>query len=187
MKILVIDNYDSFTYNLVQLLQAHGGLEITVRRNDEIALQEVGKYDRLVLSPGPGIPAEAGLLCPIIAEYMDKMPIFGVCLGVQAIAEVAGGKLINITEAMHGVATAIQHTSSPLFKHIPQNFQAGRYHSWAVSREDLPTTLQITAQDAQGIIMALEHTQYPVCGVQFHPESILSEYGRELMGNFIDF
>lgn len=185
MKILVLDNYDSFTYNLVQLLQEHGGLEIAVHRNDEISIDAVAQFDKIVLSPGPGIPSEAGLLCPIIDRYKAEKPIFGVCLGVQAIGEVFGGKLINIAEAMHGVATTIQHTGSRLFAGLPTEFQAGRYHSWAVSPEGLPTALQITATDKNGTIMALEHREWRVCGVQFHPESILSEYGKELIANFL--
>jgi anthranilate synthase component 2 len=185
MKVLVLDNYDSFTYNLVQLLHEHGGLDIEVHRNDDIALEAVGNFDKIVLSPGPGIPSEAGLLCAIIERYKAEKPLFGVCLGVQAIGEVFGGKLINISEAMHGVATQIQHTGSPLFAGIPSQFQAGRYHSWAVAREGLPADLQITAADAQGTIMALEHKHLRVCGVQFHPESILSEYGKELIANFL--
>jgi anthranilate synthase component 2 len=185
MKILVLDNYDSFTYNLVQLLTEHGGYDISVFRNDEISLEGVSAFDKIVLSPGPGIPSEAGLLCPIIQHYKAEKPIFGVCLGLQAIGEVFGGKLVNIAEAMHGVATHIQHTNSPLFTGIPNPFQAGRYHSWAVSSEGLPTDLQITATDENGTIMALEHKYLRVSGVQFHPESILSEYGKELIGNFL--
>lgn len=186
MKILMLDNYDSFTYNLVQLVRDMGHSAIDVRRNNDIGLHEIGQYDKILLSPGPGIPSEAGILCELIDTYKSRIPIFGVCLGLQAIAEVFGATLYNLSEPLHGVSTLVGHHSSPLFKGVPAFFQAGRYHSWAVQEDSLPGDLRITATDSSGIVMALEHDRYAVSGVQFHPESILTEYGREIMYNFMN-
>ena len=186
MKILVLDNYDSFTYNLVQLIKANSDADVAVFRNDEITIEAVNDYDKIILSPGPGIPVEAGILCELIAAYKATKSIFGVCLGMQAIGEVYGATLVNIAAPLHGVATPIHHTGSKLFEDIPATFSVGRYHSWVVSKETVPAELRITAQDLDGFVMALEHTQDHVSGVQFHPESILTEYGKEIMINFLN-
>ncbi len=189
MKILLVDNYDSFTYNLVHLIQQLGATyEVTVRRNDELSLEEVAAYDRILLSPGPGLPADAGLLLPIIQTYADKKPILGVCLGHQAIGQVFGAKLLNLAEVAHGVATPITKTAtaSPLFKNLPQTFSVGRYHSWVLSPEDFPKELQITALDEAGNIMAFQHAQYQVQAVQFHPESVLTPNGESMMKNWLE-
>jgi anthranilate synthase component 2 len=185
--ILIIDNYDSFTYNLVHLVNELG-LQCEVWRNDKFALEDVDAFDKIILSPGPGIPSEAGLLLDVIERYAPTKSIFGVCLGQQAIAEVFGGSLYNLSQPMHGIATPIKVTdkSEQLFKNLPESFKVGRYHSWVVSN-DLPETLQVTAIDeADNSIMALSHKEYDVRGVQFHPESILTEYGKEMMGNWLN-
>mgnify|MGYP005753172691 CR=1 FL=1 len=186
MNVLVIDNYDSFTYNLVHLLQELGA-EVTVRRNDKTTLDEVGRFDKIMLSPGPGIPDEAGLLKEIIRTYGSSKSLFGVCLGHQAIGEVYGGKLLNSNEVWHGVATPIRVIcdQEPLFKNLPQQFGTGRYHSWLVEKE-LPECLVPTAVDVTGNIMALRHREHDVRGVQFHPESVLTEHGREIIKNWLD-
>ena len=186
-KILIIDNYDSFTYNLVHLVNKLG-LPCEVLRNDRFALDDVNAFDRIILSPGPGIPSEAGSLLPVIEKYAPSKSIFGVCLGQQAIAEVFGGSLYNLSRPMHGIATPIKVTDSgeQLFEGLPGSFKVGRYHSWVVSREGLPDCLTVTATDQEdNPIMALRHTQYDVRGVQFHPESVLTEYGREMMQNWL--
>ncbi|WP_419700249.1 anthranilate synthase component II [Mucilaginibacter sp. NFX135] len=186
-KILIIDNYDSFTYNLVHLVNELG-LQCEVWRNDKFALSDVDTFDKIILSPGPGIPSEAGLLLEVIEKYAPTKSIFGVCLGQQAIAEVFGGSLYNLSQPMHGIATPIKVTNrqEELFKGLPDSFKVGRYHSWVVSNEDLPETLQITAIDEEdNSIMALAHCEYDVRGVQFHPESILTEYGKEMMHNWM--
>lgn len=184
MKILMLDNYDSFTYNLVNLVQECGEA-IDVYRNDEISLDEVDAYDTVILSPGPGLPKDAGIMCSLISKYHTHKKIFGVCLGMQAIAEVFGGSLINLPHPVHGQGMPVTHKGSPLFKNIPQTFTAGRYHSWAVGTNSLPDVLEVTATDNDGIIMALQHKIYNVSGVQFHPESVLTEYGKALMDNFL--
>ncbi|PTX20079.1 anthranilate synthase component 2 [Pontibacter mucosus] len=185
MQVLVIDNYDSFTYNLVHLLQELGAT-VTVRRNDKTTLEEVGQYDKIMLSPGPGIPEEAGLLKEIIRTYGASKDLFGVCLGHQAIGEVYGGKLFNSNEVWHGVATPVQVVceEEPLFEGLPKEFETGRYHSWLVE-EDLPECLVATAVDEQGRIMALRHKEHNVRGVQFHPESVLTKHGREMIKNWL--
>lgn len=185
MNILMLDNYDSFTYNLVQLVKENTVFRIDVFRNDEITLNEINKYDKIILSPGPGIPNEAGILCKLITQYKNSKPILGICLGMQAIGEVLGGILINIEEPLHGIATPIHHTSSNLFFDIPTPFNAGRYHSWALDANNIPPELKVTATDVNGMIMAIEHNVLPLCGVQFHPESILSEYGKNIILNFL--
>ena len=182
---MILDNYDSFTYNLVQLVQANSSATVHVFRNDQISRQAVDKYDKIILSPGPGLPANAGILCELIDTYKHSKSIFGVCLGMQAIAEVYGAKLFNVAQPMHGVGTPIHHTGSGLFTNIPATFTVGRYHSWVVDKETIPHQLQVTALDAEGFVVALEHTHHQVCGVQFHPESILTEYGKEIMTNFL--
>lgn len=185
-KILVIDNYDSFTYNLVHLLQELGQ-EYDVIRNDKFQLEDVERYNKILLSPGPGIPKEAGLLMDVIRTYAPTKSILGICLGQQAIAEVFGGKLFNMPKPLHGVATNIIVTdpSEKLFQDFPQDSKIGRYHSWAVENESLPVDLKITAVDADGVIMALSHTKYDVRSMQFHPESILTDNGKKLIENWI--
>ncbi len=187
MKILIIDNYDSFTYNLVHLVNELG-FECEVWRNDKFELADVAQFDKIILSPGPGVPEEAGLLLDVIKTYAPTKSIFGVCLGQQAIAEAFGGSLFNLSRPMHGIATPIKVTdaSEQLFKYLPDVFNVGRYHSWVVAKEGLPDSLAITAIDEQdGSIMALRHKTLDVRGVQFHPESVLTEHGRAMMGNWI--
>ena len=184
MHILVIDNYDSFTYNLVHYLE---GLDcmVTVKRNDQLTIEEVADYDKIVLSPGPGIPDEAGLLKPIIAAYAKTKPIFGVCLGHQAIGEVFGGTLTNLDKVYHGVATPIQVlVDDPLFEGLGEQFEVGRYHSWVVEKP-LPDELVLLAEENHGQVMAMKHRVHDVYGVQFHPESILSPEGKQLLNNWI--
>ncbi|MDZ7738029.1 MAG: aminodeoxychorismate/anthranilate synthase component II [Bacteroidales bacterium] len=187
MKIAVIDNYDSFTYNLVHLVNSLNDDEAVVFRNDRLDLAELAGYDGIILSPGPGIPAEAGLLKEIISEYAGRIPIFGVCLGMQAIAEVFGGTLRNMSEVYHGVDTDIKVTdpSHRIFRDVPAVFKGGRYHSWIVDGNTLPSSLQITACDNEDNVMALKHKEYDVCGVQFHPESILTPMGKKILANWM--
>ena len=188
MKILILDNYDSFTYNLVHMIEDITGNLPDVYRNDEISVEEIAVYDMIVLSPGPGIPEEAGILKEVIRAYAGKKPIFGVCLGLQAIAEVFGGQLVNLKEVFHGVATEMEvvHPSAIIFKDIPAKFDAARYHSWIASKENLPSELVITAIDEDGEIQAIEHKDFMISAVQFHPESILTEVGEKLVRNFIE-
>ncbi|TXK51913.1 aminodeoxychorismate/anthranilate synthase component II [Pontibacter qinzhouensis] len=188
MKVLVIDNYDSFTYNLVHILQELGA-EVVVHRNDKISLEEVGAYDKIMLSPGPGIPDEAGILKDVIRTYGASKSLFGVCLGHQAIGEVYGGKLFNSNEVWHGVSVSTQVVVSDqeevLFKNLPTAFNTGRYHSWLVEAA-LPDCLEATAIDETGNIMALRHREYDVRGVQFHPESVLTEHGKSIIKNWLE-
>ena len=187
MNILVIDNYDSFTFNLVHLLNECGH-NPTVWRNDKFDLKDIEAFDKIVLSPGPGIPSEAGLLLDVIKTYAPTKSILGVCLGVQAIAEVFGGSLYNLSYPVHGRATAMQVMDDDeiLFDELPHTFNVGRYHSWAVTREGLPNDLKVTAKDAEGVIMGLRHLKYDVRGVQFHPESVLTEHGRQMIQNWLN-
>lgn len=191
MKILVFDNYDSFTYNLVHLVEKITHIKVDVYRNDKIALEKVKEYDKIILSPGPGIPVEAGLLLPLIKEYAASKSILGVCLGHQAIGEAFGGKLINLSSVYHGVATKIEVRSgesgarNSLFEGLPDEFEVGRYHSWVVSDENFPKELEITAEDENGMIMALQHKTYDVKGVQFHPESVLTPLGENILRNWL--
>jgi anthranilate synthase component 2 len=185
--ILIIDNYDSFTYNLLHLVNEIG-LQCEVWRNDQFNIDDVDAFDRIILSPGPGIPSEAGLLLEVIEKYAPTKTIFGVCLGQQAIAEVFGGRLYNLSQPMHGIATPITVTDpqEKLFVGLPHSFKVGRYHSWVVDEKAVPDVLTVTAIDeADNSVMALRHKHYDVRGVQFHPESILTEYGRELMANWV--
>ncbi|MHA6247800.1 anthranilate synthase component II [Pontibacter sp. CAU 1760] len=186
MEVLVIDNYDSFTYNLVHLLQELGA-QVTVRRNDKITLEEVSAFHKILLSPGPGIPDEAGILKDVIKRYGHEKSLFGVCLGHQAIGEVYGGKLINSNEVWHGIATPVKviREDEPLFREVPKEFASGRYHSWLVE-QDMPACLVPTALDEQGRIMALRHQEHDVRGVQFHPESVLTEHGRQMLKNWLE-
>ena len=184
-KILVIDNYDSFTYNLVHCLKEIG-CEVEVKRNDKLELSEVDEYDKILLSPGPGIPDEAGMLKEIIAQYASTKSILGICLGQQAIAEVYGGSLVNLDQVYHGVATTIERVVEDeiLFKDLSVEMEVGRYHSWVVSRE-LPEVLEVTSIDRNGEIMSLRHSEYDVRAVQFHPESILTPEGKKMLKNWI--
>lgn len=187
MRILVFDNYDSFTYNLVHLVEKIVKDKVDVYLNDEISLEKVAEYDKIILSPGPGIPSEAGLLLPLIKEYAASKSILGVCLGHQAIGEVFGGKLVNLTTVFHGVATncTLRNADSKLFKNLPEQIEVGRYHSWIISEENFPDELEITAKDDNGYIMALQHKQYDVQGVQFHPESVLTPDGDIILRNWL--
>lgn len=186
-KVLVFDNYDSFTYNLVQIIERILNQKVDVVRNDKITLEEIDQYNQIILSPGPGIPEEAGILLDLIKKYAPTKSILGVCLGQQAIAEAFGGSLINLSEIFHGVATPTEliKNNTKLFKNLSSGFEAGRYHSWAVSRENFPEELEITAVDEDGMIMALQHKTYDVHGVQFHPESILTPEGELIIRNFL--
>ncbi|MGY0407646.1 MAG: anthranilate synthase component II [Polaribacter sp.] len=188
MKILIVDNYDSFTYNLVHMVEKITGNFPTVFRNDEISIADVGNYELIMLSPGPGIPDEAGILKEVIKTYAGTKPIFGVCLGLQAITEVFGGKIINLEEVFHGVATEMKVTdkNAIIFKDVPKTFMAGRYHSWAATDEDFPEEIQVTARDEEGRIQAIQHKIFPISAVQFHPESILTDIGEQLVRNFIN-
>ncbi len=185
-KILVIDNYDSFTYNLVHYIENLTGTRPDVFRNDEIALNEAGKYDKILLSPGPGIPSEAGICLDLIRCYSGEKSILGVCLGHQAIGEAFGGRLVNLDTVYHGIATKVRITNSgePLFRGFPETFMAGRYHSWIVEKETLPACLMITCE-ADGLVMGFSHQTLDVRSVQFHPESVLTEFGMEIIQNWI--
>jgi anthranilate synthase component II len=191
MKILVFDNYDSFTYNLVHLVEKILHEKVDVFRNDQIPLEKVKEYDKIILSPGPGIPGEAGLLLPLIEEWASSKSILGVCLGHQAIGEAFGGKLVNLETVYHGVATPIKIKNeeskgkSRLFDGLPDEFDAGRYHSWIVSDENFPADLEITARDENNYIMALQHKSFDVQGVQFHPESVLTPKGEDILRNWL--
>ncbi len=185
MKIVIIDNYDSFTYNLHHLIKAMG-VEVDVFRNDKFSLDELEKYDRIVLSPGPGIPSEAGLLLDVIRTYADKKPILGVCLGHQAIGEVFGARLTNLNEVFHGVQTVVKLLGNdPIFEGLDEELPVGRYHSWVVDKEGLPDCLEVTAISQEGQIMALKHKQYNVRGIQFHPESVLTPDGKRIIANWL--
>lgn len=206
MKILVFDNYDSFTYNLVHLVEKITHVKVDVFRNDQLPLEKVEAYDKIILSPGPGIPEEAGLLLPLIKQYASSKSILGVCLGHQAIGEAFGGKLVNLSTVYHGVATPIKiknqkskteaeslaagfeiplDAESPLFLGLADRIEVGRYHSWIISEEGFPEELEITARDENGYIMALQHKQYDVQGVQFHPESVLTPDGEIILRNWL--
>lgn len=187
MKILVIDNYDSFTYNLVHYLhEIHEG-EVVVLRNDVVDVEAAAGYDAILFSPGPGIPEEAGNMPAIIKALAGKVPMLGVCLGHQAIGESFGGTLVNLDKVYHGVMTAVQvvNEAHEIFEGVPTIFDAGRYHSWVVSKDDFPEVLEVTAVSPDGEIMALRHKSYPIHGVQFHPESIMTAEGKRILGNFL--
>jgi anthranilate synthase component II len=191
MKILIFDNYDSFTYNLVHLVEKIIHEKVDVYRNDKIPLEKVNDYDKIILSPGPGLPVESGLLLPLVKEYASSKSILGVCLGHQAIGEVFGGSLVNLSTVYHGVATNIEIkqertlSKNDVFNDLPHELEVGRYHSWIVSKENFPEVLEITAEDAKGYIMALRHKTYDVQGVQFHPESVLTPLGEKMMRNWL--
>lgn len=187
MKIAIIDNYDSFTYNLVHYLEELGS-EVTVLRNDEFDLEELQPFSKILLSPGPGIPDEAGLLKQAIKHYAPTKSILGICLGQQAIGEVYGGSLTNLNKVFHGVSSKviISVNDELLFKNIPSEIEAGRYHSWVVSTEDFPEDLEITSTDENGQIMSLRHKKFDVRGVQFHPESVLTPHGKTILKNWLE-
>lgn len=185
MKIVIIDNYDSFTYNLSHLVKELGG-DVIVWRNDQFDLPDLLPFDKIILSPGPGIPSEAGLLLDVIRTYAGRKPILGVCLGHQAIGEAFGAKLTNLTEVFHGVATeGRQLANDYIFDGLPQRITMGRYHSWVVSKENFPDCLEITAESDEGQIMALRHRELDIRGIQFHPESVLTPDGRKMISNFL--
>ena len=185
MKVVIIDNYDSFTYNLSHLVKELGA-EVTVVRNDQFELPDLEQYSKIILSPGPGIPSEAGLLLDVIRTYAGKKPILGVCLGHQAIGEVFGAKLENLSDVFHGVATPCHIIADdPIFSGLERDITIGRYHSWVVSRESLPDCLEITAVSDEGQIMALRHRELNVRGIQFHPESVLTPDGRKMLQNWM--
>ncbi len=187
MKLLLLDNYDSFTYNLVHLIEKVSDIEIEVFRNDEISIDEIEKYDKILLSPGPGLPTDAGIMPELLKRYSSTKSILGVCLGLQAIGESFGASLLNLDTVFHGLATPIKvNVEDIIFYNCPKTFTVGRYHSWVVDTHFFPEDLQITATDENGNIMALKHKIYDVRGVQFHPESILSEYGEILIKNWLN-
>lgn len=186
MKILLFDNYDSFTYNLLHAVKELGVTDVSVVRNDQIELSEVDRFDKIILSPGPGIPEEAGLLLPLIRQYAPTKSILGVCLGHQAIGEAFGAQLTNLTEVYHGIQSTIRITADePLFAGLGNELLVGRYHSWVVSREAFPEELEITASSSEGQIMALRHRTFNVHGIQFHPESVLTPQGKIIIENFL--
>lgn len=182
-KIFVLDNYDSFTYNLVHLLRKFSP-KVTIKRNNEIKISEVENFSHIVISPGPGIPSEAGITKDLIAAYQSKKKILGVCLGHQAIAEVFGGKLEQMENVMHGKQSQITLTDNPIFQNLPKKIQVGRYHSWKVSQQNFPNTLKVIAQDENQEIMAIQHKQHSIHGLQFHPESILTKQGETILKNW---
>ena len=185
MKVVIIDNYDSFTYNLSHLVKELGA-EVNVVRNDQFELSDLEQYSKIILSPGPGIPPEAGLLLDVIRTYAGRKPILGVCLGHQAIGEVFGGKLENLSDVFHGVATPCHIIADdPIFSGIPRDITIGRYHSWVVSKEDFPGCLEVTAVSDEGQIMALRHRELNIRGIQFHPESVLTPDGKKMLQNWM--
>ncbi|MDA3930767.1 MAG: aminodeoxychorismate/anthranilate synthase component II [Prolixibacteraceae bacterium] len=188
MKILVLDNYDSFTYNLVHALKELTNHQVDIFRNDKISIEAVGEYDKIVLSPGPGVPDEAGILKEIISTYGATKSIFGVCLGCQAIAEVYGGKLLNMNKVYHGVSTPVKITDKTdiSFIGLPEEIDVGRYHSWVVAPDQIPEGIKVSSLDSEGNLMALYHEKNDVRCVQFHPESVLTPHGKEIIANFLN-
>ena len=185
MKTVIIDNYDSFTYNLAHLVKELGA-EVDVLRNDKFELEELEKYDKIILSPGPGIPEEAGLLLEVIRTYAGRKPILGVCLGEQAIGQAFGGKLTNLSEVFHGIQTNVKIKNKDyIFDGLPTEIPVGRYHSWVVDTDGFPEELVVTAISPEGQIMALKHREYDVHGIQFHPESVLTPDGKQIVGNWL--
>ena len=186
MKIVIIDNYDSFTYNLAHLVKELGA-EVTVFRNDQFQLSELDRFDKIILSPGPGIPSEAGLLMDVIKKYAGRKPMLGVCLGHQAVGEAFGAKLTNLSEVYHGVATpCTQFGNDPIFEGLPKRIEIGRYHSWVVDKSGFPDSLDITAVSDDGQIMGLKHKNYDIRGIQFHPESVLTPDGKKMIQNWLE-
>jgi len=185
-RIVIIDNYDSFTYNLSHLVKELGA-EVSVFRNDKFQMQQLDAFDKIILSPGPGIPSEAGFLLDAIRNYAGRKPILGVCLGHQAIGEVFGAKLKNLNSVFHGIATpATIIQDDYIFDHLPQTLEVGRYHSWIVSKDALPDCLEITSESDEGYIMSLRHKQFDIRGIQYHPESVLTPQGRQIINNWLN-
>jgi len=186
-KVLILDNYDSFTYNLAHYIEANSNYKVDVFRNDEISIEEIDQYNTIILSPGPGLPKDAGILNELVKKYAVTKKILGVCLGMQAIGEVFGGTLINLNKVFHGVATPIHviDKNDLLFKNLPVKFNVGRYHSWVISNDNFPKELTITSAEENGQIMSLKHKDFNIYGVQFHPESILTDHGKEIIANFL--
>lgn len=185
MKVLVLDNYDSFTYNLVHILRELE-VDLEVHRNDKITLDEVDRFDKILLSPGPGLPHEAGIMPELLKRFHDSKSILGICLGHQAIAECFGAKLRNLSTVFHGIVSDINQIGSPrIFKELPETFKACRYHSWVIDESSMPSDMLVTSRDADGTIMSVEHQQHDVQGIQFHPESVMTEYGREMLQNWL--
>ena len=186
MKVVIIDNYDSFTYNLSHLVKELGA-EVTVYRNDRFSMEQLEPYDKIILSPGPGIPSEAGLLLDVIKEYAGKKPILGVCLGHQAIGECFGARLTNLSDVFHGVATPCKITAEDyIFENLPKQIEIGRYHSWVVDTEGFPECLEITSTSDEGYIMSLRHKQFDIRGIQYHPESVLTPDGKTIISNWLN-
>lgn len=187
MKIVLIDNYDSFTHILAQYVYEQAGVNLTILKNDAFQLEDLEEYDSILISPGPGLPSDAGNIKEVITQYTGKKIILGVCLGLQAIYEAFGGSLVNLSRVQHGVTSKVDivDPSDPIFQEIDSPFNAGRYHSWVCDRETLPSELIITAQDQEGVIMACRHQSHPTYGVQFHPESILTPQGKQMIRNFL--
>ncbi len=188
MKIMVLDNYDSFTYNLVHYLKELSLQPVDVFRNDAVKPEEIAQYDKILISPGPGVPKDAGITMSLIKEFAPEKSILGICLGCQAIAEVYGGSLVNLETVYHGVSSymKIRDKDEPLFNGIPEDFTAGRYHSWLINRKDLPSCLKITATDDEGMIMGVTHETFDLRGLQFHPESVLTRYGKQMLANWLN-
>ena len=187
MKILVLDNYDSFTYNLVYIVRQLGyGSGMDVFRNDKISLEDVEKYDKIILSPGPGVPEDAGIMPELLKRYGSRKSILGVCLGHQAIGEAFGGDLINLSEVLHGVASKVKVEDDLLFKNVPDTFSIGRYHSWVINEDTLSPDLEVIARTPDNQIMAVRHKKFDIRGVQFHPESILTENGVQIIKNWME-
>ncbi len=186
MKILVLDNYDSFTYNLVHYIEKVTDASVEIHRNDKIDIKEIRHFDKIILSPGPGLPSQAGILLDVIKMYAPTKSILGICLGHQAIVEAFGGSLINLKNVFHGVASPVQIIEEDiLFKNIPKKINVGRYHSWAVNKNGLSDNFIITCVDENGIVMGLRHRKYDICALQFHPESILTEHGLQMIDNWV--
>lgn len=187
MKVALIDNYDSFTYNLYHLLR-EVGVEVSVYRNDRFKLEELKAFDKIMLSPGPGIPVEAGLLMDVIKEYHQQKPILGICLGEQAIGEFFGGKLINLSDVFHGVQTPVHITTDDyIFNNVQKDIMVGRYHSWVVDAPSMPSVLEVLATSDEGQVMAIRHKEYDVRGIQFHPESVLTPDGKQIIENWVKY
>jgi anthranilate synthase component 2 len=189
MRLLIIDNYDSFTYNLVHMFREMEGVVLTVRRNDRFSAEDVAEADAIVLSPGPGLPKDAGRMPALLSEVAGKKPILGVCLGLQAITEYYGGTLENLERVFHGLSSEVARTdpADPILSRLPDSFTAGRYHSWVATRDDLPASLAVSSQTEDGAIMSLYHREHPTFGLQFHPESVLTPMGGRMLTNFIEF
>lgn len=186
-KILILDNYDSFTFNLVQLVQNNSQVDVSVKRNDKFSLENVKKYDGIILSPGPGVPNEAGLMPKVVESYHKTKPILGVCLGHQCLGEFFGAQLINLEKVFHGKATNINVTAKDdiLYSEIPRNFTAGRYHSWVVDKESISEDITISALDDLGYVMSISHKNLPIYGVQYHPESVMTDLGQKIINNWL--